>query len=537
MAGAFAAAGSLLDATPALASGSEVEINVADYGALGTSDDSATFQAALDAVPPGGAQVVAPYGSYNVTNLSIASATHIWFPGVTLVNLANVTTPCLDVGPSASQVVVDGVQIDGADASPGSCGVVVAGSYCRITNVFVHDTSSHGIVIQGDGANPATHITVDACRVYNAGGSGITLVSSGGESAPTHVLVDANHVKGSKEAALGIEGVGMQVVFSNNVVENGLAAGEGGAGCAAYSHLNSNILCIGNSYAGMTLQGIHLGGSHIAAVGNTISSPGRTGILIESDEPETTNTDLDVSSNVITAAGTAAAPFSGVYVERMSGGAIAANMLDGASAHGVRTFRCDTLGITGNTIRDPLLGSCVRVDECQRVTISGNVGYGASQGYGVLVTSSTSTGITVAGNVLSTNGAGGVAARSEARQMAVSGNSILTAGVGSAITLSGAENTTAANYTDTSAVIPAASRLSLPRDVTVATVTGTATISELDTAEAEVGRVLYLRFAEGGAVAGGPNLILASPFIAPANSVLSLVCDGTTWYETSRSIN
>jgi polygalacturonase len=58
--GTLTAAGSLVDASLSAAACTGVEIDVADFGTLGTSDDSATFQAALDAVPPGGAQVVAP---------------------------------------------------------------------------------------------------------------------------------------------------------------------------------------------------------------------------------------------------------------------------------------------------------------------------------------------------------------------------------------------------------------------------------------------------------------------------------------------
>ena len=541
VAGGLATAGFLLEADAAAASGAEVQINVAEYGTLGTSDDSAAFQAALNAAgAAGGAQVVAPYGSYNVTNLAVSSGTQIWFPGVTLVNLAGATTPCLSIGGPATQVVVEAVRIDGSKAAGESSGLVIAGSYSRVTSAYVHDTKGHGIVVQGNpGPNPTTHITVDNCKVYGAGGNGITLASSGSESAPTHVLVDANHVESSRGAALAVAGVGMQVVFSNNFVENGLAAGEGGEGCAAYSHLNSGILCVGNSFYGVALQGIRLGGSHIAAVGNTITTPGRTGILIEADEPGTITTDFDVSANLIDGAGTPSAPFSGVYVEGMSGGAITANMIDNAAAHGVSANACSALAISGNTIKAPGLGSCVRINSCQRVTVVGNVAYNASQGYGVYVSAASpaSADITIAGNVLSNNGAGGVAAVGESTRVAASGNTVHTAGAGSAVLLSGPANRTAANYTDTSTTVRAAQRLSVPRDVTFATVTGTTPISELDSATAEVGRALFLRFTEGATVMSGQNLVLASTFQAPVNGVLSLVCDGVTWYETARSVD
>jgi hypothetical protein len=71
--GALTVGGSRLDPSTSSAAGTGVEIDVADFGTLGTSDDSATFQAALDAVPPGSAQVVAPPGSYSVSNLTVNS--------------------------------------------------------------------------------------------------------------------------------------------------------------------------------------------------------------------------------------------------------------------------------------------------------------------------------------------------------------------------------------------------------------------------------------------------------------------------------
>src|SRR5271165_1076969 len=54
-------------------------LDVAEYGPLGTSDDSATFQGAFSAAAgAGGALVVAPSGSYRVTGLRVGSGVKIW---------------------------------------------------------------------------------------------------------------------------------------------------------------------------------------------------------------------------------------------------------------------------------------------------------------------------------------------------------------------------------------------------------------------------------------------------------------------------
>ena len=67
-------------------------LSVAEYGQLGTSNDSATFQAALNAAAAaGGATVVAPQGAYRVTGLRVGSGVKVWFPGVTLVKSSQLT--------------------------------------------------------------------------------------------------------------------------------------------------------------------------------------------------------------------------------------------------------------------------------------------------------------------------------------------------------------------------------------------------------------------------------------------------------------
>jgi hypothetical protein len=195
------------------------------------------------------------------------------------------------------------------------------------------------------------------------------------------------------------------------------------------------------------------------------------------------------------------------------------------------------MSITGNTVKAPRTGSCMRIDACRRVAVAGNVCYRAAQGYGVHVSGPTAEDVAISGNVMSENGAGGVFAGTAVSRIAVSGNSIRTDGAAPAITLPDSDSRTAANFTETPPIVPAARSLSVPRDIVLATVTGTATVSGLDPAAAEAGRALYLRFADRCQVTSGPNLVLASNFEAPANSVLSLACDGIKWYETARTVD
>lgn len=68
-------------------------------------------------------------------------------------------------------------------------------------------------------------------------------------------------------------------------------------------------------------------------------------------------------------------------------------------------------------------------------------------------------------------------------------------------------------------------------------VTGSATITSVN--PSYPGRRITLRFSAGspGQVTDGSNLVLAGNFSATTDDTLSLICDGTNWYETGRSTN
>jgi hypothetical protein len=69
-------------------------------------------------------------------------------------------------------------------------------------------------------------------------------------------------------------------------------------------------------------------------------------------------------------------------------------------------------------------------------------------------------------------------------------------------------------------------------------VTGTTTITTLNTCNAtNSGRAVTLIFNGIATLTDGSNLKLANSFTSSADDTISLSCDGTNWYETSRSVN
>lgn len=101
----------------------------------------------------------------------------------------------------------------------------------------------------------------------------------------------------------------------------------------------------------------------------------------------------------------------------------------------------------------------------------------------------------------------------------------------STITQFGAEN----NSWDFYGTAASASTVTLPGGQVVE-ITGTSNISTI-TAANNAGRRVSLVFRDVLTVNDGSNLRLAGNFTTSADDTLSLVCDGTNWYETSRSAN
>jgi hypothetical protein len=84
--------------------------------------------------------------------------------------------------------------------------------------------------------------------------------------------------------------------------------------------------------------------------------------------------------------------------------------------------------------------------------------------------------------------------------------------------------------------VASASTVTLPDDVSAALISGTTNITSI-TAAGNKGREVRLVFAGVLTFTDGSNLKLAGNFVTTADDTISLVCDGTNWYELARSVN
>lgn len=153
---------------------------------------------------------------------------------------------------------------------------------------------------------------------------------------------------------------------------------------------------------------------------------------------------------------------------------------------------------------------------CSQYTISGcQVGYNepltanALTGYGIVLNG---TNYICEGNNCLGNTTGG----------------ILDSGTGTRLI----RNNLGANGTGT---IASAAAISLPADGDLFTISGTTSITSVTASWA--GRRVTLVFSGALTFTDGSNLKLATSYVTTPDDTISLVCDGTNWFETSRSAN
>lgn len=85
-------------------------------------------------------------------------------------------------------------------------------------------------------------------------------------------------------------------------------------------------------------------------------------------------------------------------------------------------------------------------------------------------------------------------------------------------------------------VIPSAATLYLPQEMDTVLISGTTGITSIY-AGLQAGRRITLVFQDALTVTDGSNLKLNGNFVTTADDTLTLVCDGTNWYEVARSAN
>lgn len=214
--------------------------------------------------------------------------------------------------------------------------------------------------------------------------------------------------------------------------------------------------------------------------------------------------------------------------------------------------------ITGSTIGGD--GAPITVEHCDNFIVSGNVVSGVGSAVtaaGVYLVGTLNHGLVTGNSLQGAMAAGGIRLAGVASdELAITGNVITqTNAAHDAIYVTGstipefvvsgnADNannhfnsatSTLGNSYDLQSVASAAA-VTLPYGSGVFRVTGTTNITSI-VATGHSGRNVTLIFYGSLTFTDGSNLKLAGDFMTTADDVITLTCDGTNWYEVSRSAN
>lgn len=513
--------------TSASSGSSSLWISVKDHGAVGdgVTDDSTAINAAITAANAlaNGGVVVFPPAIYLIgTALALKSNVTLLMYGAKLKVKDSSNIHGIRIASAASNMAILGGEIDGNKTNnlTGGNGITSAPAasfaYLIIKDVYVHDFRDNGIYPQGTSTvSPSTNIKISGCTVDNNGASGIS-----GDFIE-HFLWTGNTARDNSEHGIGIIGTGRHGAIVGNY-----ASGSGIAdNFTGYSADNEHLSIIGNISNGGGNHGIHFGGNDVTISGNTVYGPTQYGIYVNTNGV-TMMYNVSVTGNIVESASQ-----SGIWVNHLDGFCVTGNSVKGCSGHGIFINTANLNGtVSGNSAR----GNAQNGIHCRNsddILISGN-SCGSNTGNGIELEGSTD--ITVTGNKCKYNAFPFVESGTSDSNIIIANDFV--GNTSDNLTLVGASTKwERSNNNSGTNLLTSAATITLQKYTDYIVITGTTNITSITASWAR--RVVTLRFDDILTVTDGSNLRLAGNFVTTNNDTLTLVCDGTNWYEIARSVN
>lgn len=513
-------------------------VNVKEHGAVGdgTADDSTAIQAAIDECETaGGGDVFIPEGTFVCEGLTIPSkVTFRGTAGSILKHKASATLELVSIESTATRASIENLTIDGnsPNITDNVAAVRVQGAYSRVVDVDIYDAKYAAIQFVA----PCTNPTIERCtvRAVNATDSTIYhalwLFEDVTNGIAENVLIQNCHISDSGLGCIGGRADGLTV--AGCVLER---PGTNGDGVAVYPSATTNdnrrTLVIGNRIVSPLNNGIHVGGDgDVAVVGNIIIDAAQYGIIVENNVGGTFNLAV-VSGNLVK--GTT--NFEGIRIEMFDHVSVTGNTVSAAGQHGIAVNTCDAVSVIGNAITGSTTHG-ISLTAATRTVVSGNsILDNLSRG---IVVGGASDDVLIANNVVDNNAVGQTRVQDTATNVYIN-NNLLRGTTAFSNTTSGTV-TVGRNDGGVTTTVAAAATLNLPLGRTVVTVTGNTGITSISAA-GQTGNTVTLVFTGTPTVTDGSNLKLAGNFVAAGTTndadTLTLVCDGTSWFEVARSTN
>ena len=518
--------------------------NVKDYGAVGNgvTNDAAAINAAIVAANAGGGGTVRiPAGTYAVAESSLSRAilakSNVWLRGdgvnITKIVLANTSDSHVIDADTASNdnITISDMTIDGNKANQTDAvhGIRFddGADDVRIFNVHIKDTKAYGIGFQAD-TTSFKRCMIDNVFIDDAGADGIDFKDPQSANMGlliSNVMIDGWGSEATSQAGIDIRGTAK---LSNIVCINPPATGTGvrfRIASGATNLQDAERSSLTNFYiqgTGLSNRGVELGGHHCTVSNGDINLTGGSarGVSIGGVA------DGDAHRNIVTAVIIQSVGNQGITITDYS----SENIVQGCvvNASGGIGIRVEAGGgavadsvIQNNYVIDSAGAAGIQVDaSANKTVVKGNVISG-STGFGIVV-DSTATNTAISGNAYEGN---------------TSGNLSTTVSGGNDTSLGGGE--VEYGVTTTPFAASDSASLSLPYPSEFFTIPGPTGVTLIDATSTIAGRRVTIKALGGVTIQDNAttNLNGGVNYVMTADDTLSLVCDGTNWYEISRSVN
>lgn len=474
----------------------------------GTINSTTAIQAKIDAATAYGAPLYIPEGTYRVGSLVYRNSLTLRGAGKDKTILKKLTTVAAGIlsgppgvigsgGEPIQDLVLEDLTLDGdqlnSTAGTAAEGLLRAYSAHRISCVRVRFRNSvgYGVGLQGvpndadaNKRGPVTDIYFESCDFLDNGryqGAALSMDGVDVKDSERITLVNC-YATGNSDKGFNLRG--------RFITLTGCHSDNNGTGYDFNSHNDP-----ANGYA----QDSYVKAFSCSAVGNTGG-----GFGVSASEDSITHAEFhacDSLNNGGNGLGTVAPPSTGRVRVHVYGGNFKRNGLRGIYGDNAQELR-----VFGASLRDNT-GDGARVNNQAGATFE-NCHYEGNGGFGLRALG-TCSNIDVAGGVFASNTSGPITGTST--DFRITGN---PRGLTS---------------TQTSAATLTVS----PRTRPLLTVTGATTITTI--AATHAGDEVTLLFNSTAQVTDGGNLKLAGNFTGAAGRTLTLICDGTDWWEKSRA--
>jgi hypothetical protein len=492
------------------------------------------IQEAINDLPTGGGTVILSPKSYNLDSITVTiSGNDVVLQGSgwgTVITTDDATGFDL-LTVTGDRVTIRDMKLLSARTKTAGSGIYSTGDDTHAINLLVQDTPDAGIEF-----NSNTRCIADRCRVIDPADAGAAsgeniLLSSSTYAKVTNCYIDRTN-SGKVFSGIFASAASTHSIISGNTV---LAAENG----IRISGTNAAFVTVADNVVhDSTTDGIRVTGDDCVVSGNTVDNPANTGIKSDGGNR------VVISGNNVTSAGNKSIQLADT-VAACNDFLITGNISDGSAGAGIQvstlTSTFARISVVGNQVYNATgAGILMSADTgvASEYVVSGNVCIGNSTD-GIKIDGGTQTNTTVIGNTCLNNTTYGIeVGAADAASTIYVGNNICINNTTNTMLLS-TTNWTYNPDAMSPANVASAATITLPGPGYYQ-ITGTADISAITAMPR--GTAITLKFngtkATNGVVDGATiNLSGAANFAYTPDDTLSLVCDGTNWYETGRGVN